>query len=233
MLPQLARFKRAALDLVFPQKCIGCGKEGDFLCSGCKKTLTRIMPPICPKCGKPQPSGIICSKCVSWRNNIDGIRSPFKFEGIIREVIHQFKYKNLRCLARPLAFLLNEYLKQNYLSVQLIVPVPLSSKRLRERGYNQSALLAEELSNITQLPRDISNLRRIKYNLPQAKTKSLEERLINVDQAFSSNGASIQNTNILLIDDVSTSGATLDACAEALKTAGASSVWGLVVAREL
>jgi ComF family protein len=128
---------------------------------------------------------------------------------------------------------LNEYLKQNYLSVQLIVPVPLSSKRLRERGYNQSALLAEELSKITQLPRDISNLRRIKYNLPQAKTKSLEERLINVDQAFSSNGASIQNTNILLIDDVSTSGATLDACAEALKTAGASSVWGLVVAREL
>jgi ComF family protein len=233
VLPQLNVFKRAALELFFPQKCIGCGKEGDILCYGCKKSLVRIVPPICPKCGKPQPDGIICPKCVNWQNNINGIRSPFKYDGSVREAILQFKYKHLTCLAKPLAILLNEYLKYNPLSVQVIIPVPLYSKRLRERGYNQSDLLAKELSKLTKLPEDRSCLKRVKYILPQAITKSLDERLNNVYQAFSCINSRIQYTNILLLDDVSTSGATLDACAKALKDAGALSVWGLVLAREL
>jgi ComF family protein len=233
VLPQLVIFKRAALDLFFPQSCVGCGKEGDVLCRNCTKSFPRIVPPVCPKCGKPQPSGIICPKCVGWQNNIDGIRSPFKFEGVVREAIHQFKYKNIRCFTSPLAALLDEYLKKYPLSVQVIVPVPLHSKRLRERGYNQSDLLAHELSKLINLPVNINCLKRIKYHLPQARTKSLEERLNNVNQAFTCISTEMQKTNVLLIDDVSTSGATLDACAQALKMAGASSVWGLTLAREL
>jgi ComF family protein len=235
VLPQSDTFKRAALDLFFPQYCVGCGKEGDILCRGCAKSLPRIMPPVCPRCGKPQPSAILCFKCVSWQSNIDGIRSPLKFEGVVREAIHQFKYKNIRCLAEPLAGLLSEYLNYHPLPVQaqVIVPVPLSSKRLRERGYNQSELLARELGKLVFLPVDNLSLKRIKYFIPQVSTKSLEERLNNVSQAFTCTGSTIQNTNVLLIDDVSTTGATLDACAQVLKAAGAVSVWGLAAAREL
>jgi competence protein ComFC len=233
VLPQLTSFKRAALNILFPQRCVGCGDEGEVLCGKCKKSLKRIVPQICPRCGKPQSSGNLCNNCISRKCNIDGIRSPFKFEGVIREAIHQFKYRNLRCMAEPLAALLIEYLNQNPLEVQIIVPVPLSTKRLRERGYNQSELLARKLSELTRLPRDTDSLKRVKYILPQALTKTVEERWDNVKMAFSCVNSSLNNADVLLLDDVSTSGATLDACAMALKESGASSVWGLVVAREL
>jgi competence protein ComFC len=233
VLPQLATFKRAALDLFFPLKCVGCGKEGEALCLGCTKALTKIVPPICPKCGKPQASGIICPNCTNWGNYLDGIRSPYKFEGTLREAIHQLKYKNFRCLGEPLAVLLNNYLNTYPLSVQVIIPVPLHSKRLRERGYNQSGILTRELSKLTSLPEDTNCLIRNKYVLPQARTKSVAERHSNVDQAFTCINPIIPKTNVLLVDDVSTSGATLESCAKALKSAGASSVWGLVLAREL
>jgi ComF family protein len=233
VLPQLTIFKRAALNILFPQRCVSCGEEGEILCRNCRKSLQIIVPPICPKCGKPQASGIICPSCVSWQNYIDGIRSPFKFEGSIREAIHQLKYNNLRCIAESLAVLLKEYIDSNPLSVQIIVPVPLSLKRLRERGYNQSELIAKELCKLIQLPHNTDCLKRIKYILPQTRTKSVEERRENVKQAFLCKDYTLKNNDILLLDDVSTSGATLDQCAKALKAAGASSVWGLVVAREL
>jgi ComF family protein len=148
-------------------------------------------------------------------------------------VIHQFKYKNIRCLAEPLAVLLNEYLRSNPIPADIIIPVPLGSKRLRERGYNQSDLMAQKLGKLLNLPENTSCLKRINYSLPQARTKSLEERLQNVHGAFTCVGSEIQNLNILLIDDVSTSGATLDACAQVLKAAGAVSVWGITAAREI
>ena len=233
VLPPLAIFKRAALDFLSPQKCLGCGKEGDLLCRDCQKSLPRIVPPICPKCGKPQASGIICSGCVSWRTSIDGIRSPLRFEGLARESIHQLKYKNLRSIAGPLALLLRDYLIHDPLPFQVLVPVPLHRKRLRERGYNQSNLLAQELGKLLTIPVVDDCLARQKYVLPQAQTKSVEERRNNVKRAFACLSSRLQNTRVLLVDDVSTSGATLDACAAALKLGGVISVWGLVLAREI
>jgi ComF family protein len=233
VLPPLASFKRAALDLFFPQKCIGCGEEGEVICPQCRKSLTKIVPPICPVCGKPQMNGILCQVCVNGNSHIDGIRSPYRFEGTIRETIHQLKYKNIRCLGEPLAGLLYTYLKRNPLDFDVIVPVPLHDKRLRERGYNQSELLARELSNLTKVPVVNDCLKRSKYILPQAKTQSVDQRRQNVDQAFSCVNSSLKNARALLIDDVCTSGATLDACAQALKSGGAISVWGIVLAREL
>ncbi len=233
MLPQLTKFKGVALDLLFPQKCLGCGEEGDLLCHTCQKSLPRIMPPICPKCGRPQSSGILCPNCVSWQTSIDGIRSPFKFEGIVRQAVHQLKYKNLRSLAKPLALLLENYLLHNPLPGQVLVPVPLHPKRLKERGYNQSCLLAQELGKLINLPVVDDCLARVKYVLPQAQTKSVDERRSNVRQAFSCLNSRLQDMQVLLIDDVSTSGATLDACASALKSAGAISVWGIVLSREI
>jgi ComF family protein len=191
------------------------------------------MPPICPRCGKPQPSGITCPACINWQSAINGIRSPLKFDGVAREAIHQLKYKNLRSLAGPLAVLLENYLAQNPVPGEILVPVPLHPKRLRERGYNQSALLAHELSKLISRPVIEDCLVRTKYLIPQARTQSVEERRHNVKQAFTCINSRLQNKQVLLIDDVSTSGATLDACALALKSAGAQSVWGLVLSREI
>jgi ComF family protein len=123
-----------------------------------------------------------------------------------------------------LAQLLNKY---------LLVPVPLHHKRLRERGYNQSALLAKELGKFTGLPVDERTLIRSSYNLPQAKTGNVAERKQNVLGVFTCPGEELHEKKVLLIDDVATSGATLNVCALALKEAGAMSVWGLTLAREI
>jgi ComF family protein len=114
-----------------------------------------------------------------------------------------------------------------------MVPVPLHHKRLRERGYNQSHLLAQELSKLTGLPLADNCLIRKRHTPPQARTTTVDERQSNVADAFSCRDRRLENKQVLLIDDVSTSGSTLDACAQALKAAGASSVWGLVLAREV
>jgi ComF family protein len=148
-------------------------------------------------------------------------------------MIHQFKYKNIRTLAPPLAGLLNVYLTKNGMTADVLIPVPLHASRLRERGYNQALLLANELEKLTRIPvcRDI--LRRLTNTPPQARTASSLERHRNMQGAFASEYGKLKHKKVLLIDDVSTSGATLDACAMTLKQAGAVSVWGLTVAREV
>ncbi|MFC2048467.1 double zinc ribbon domain-containing protein [Chloroflexota bacterium] len=103
VLPQVARLGGIALNLLFPKWCVGCGKVGSFICHSCLISLPRVMPPLCPKCGSPQASDILCPSCVSWQAEIDGIRSPFRFDGVIRQAIYQLKYRNLRALAVPLA----------------------------------------------------------------------------------------------------------------------------------
>ena len=233
MLPRVAKLKGIALDLLFPQHCVGCGKEGEFLCYSCRQSLPRITPPLCPRCGRPQPSGILCPGCVGWSAKIDGIRSPFRFDGAMREAVHQLKYRNLRALAVPLAKLLLDYLVTNPVPAEVLVPVPLHRKRLRERGYNQSSLLARQLGKLANLPVVDDCLIRQRHAPPQARTATVEERQSHVIDAFACPDHRLRDKQVLLIDDVSTSGATLDACAAALKTAGATSVWGLVMAREI
>ncbi len=233
MLPQLAKLKGMAFDLLFPQRCVGCGREGDFICYSCCRSLPQIIPPLCPRCGKPQLNGILCPSCVGWGTRIDGIRSPFRFDGVMRQAIYQLKYKNLRALAAPLARLLNDYLGTNPVSGEVLVPVPLHQKRLRERGYNQSSLLAQELGKLTKLPIVDNCLIRQRHALPQARTSTVDERRSNVADAFICCDHRLRDKQVLLIDDVSTSGATLDACAAALKAVGVTSVWGLVLAREI
>ncbi len=191
------------------------------------------MPPLCPKCGRPQSSAILCPNCIGWQAEIDSIRSPFRFDGVIRQAIHQLKYRNLRALAVLLAQLLDDYLASNPVPGEVLVPVPLHQKRLRERGYNQSSLLAQELGKLTNLPVVDDYLIRQRYAPPQARTSTVNERRSNVASAFFCRDRRLKDKQVLLIDDVSTSGATLDACSRALKEAGAASVWGLVVAREI
>ncbi|GAG41307.1 unnamed protein product, partial [marine sediment metagenome] len=131
------------------------------------------------------------------------------------------------------AELLHEYLTANPVPGETLVPVPLHQKRLRERGYNQSRLLTKELGKLINLPVVDSCLIRQRHTPPQARTPTVKERRSNVADAFTCRDHRLRDKQVLLIDDVSTSGATLDACAAALKAAGATSVWGLVLAREI
>jgi ComF family protein len=233
MLRQAAKLKREALDLLFPKWCIGCGREGDFICASCRKLLPRLIPPLCPRCGRPQPEGRLCPGCASWQATIDGIRAPFRFEGLVRTAIHQLKYRNLRALSKTLAGFLGDYLDASPLPAAVLVPVPIHDQRLRERGYNQSRLLAQELSKLSGLPLVADCLIRKRPAPPQARTGTVAERRSNVAGAFACRDQRLESEAVLLIDDVATSGATLDACAAALKEAGASSVWGLTLAREI
>jgi ComF family protein len=232
VLPPVTKLKRIALDLLFPQWCVGCGREGNYICDGCRESLSRILPPVCPHCGKPQSDGILCPACEEGNPGIDGIRSPFVFDGVIRRAIHELKYRNLRALAVPLAGLLYDYLQENSVPGEVLVPVPLHRKRLRERGYNQSALLARELGKLTGMPVIGDYLIRQQHTTPQARTASIGERRQNVANAFACANGKLRERKVILIDDVTTSGNTLNACAISLKESGVTSVWGLVMAIE-
>jgi ComF family protein len=162
---------------------------------------------------------------------VDGIRSPFLMEGVIREGVHSLKYHGVRAAAAQLGQLLAEYLVSHPIPGEVIVPVPLHPRRLRKRGYNQSALLAEKVSMLTGLPVRKDLLARVKDAPPQVGTASLEQRRQNVVGCFQCVG-DVQNRAVLLLDDVVTTGSTMSACAAAVKAAGAASVWGLALARE-
>jgi ComF family protein len=233
VLPRITVLKRVALDLLFPRWCIGCGREGDYICPDCRQHLPVITPPVCPVCGRPQSQGVLCSDCRDAPGRIDGIRAPFVFDGVIRQAVHELKYRNLRALAPLLAGWLYDYLVANPLPADVLLPVPLHRKRLRDRGYNQSALLAGELGRRSGLPVLSDGLLRRRYAAPQARSAGIEERQNNVAAAFMCPGGRFRGRQVLLIDDVSTSGATLNACAGVLKDAGAATVWGLVIALEL
>lgn len=230
---QLNRLKDTVLDLFFPPWCVGCGVRGSFLCPSCQSSLPRLLPPFCVKCGRPLSLGDFCASCKEQPLEIEGIRSVFRFEGAARQAILSFKYKNVKALAAPLAQLVSEYLGAHPLPADVLVPVPLHPRRLRERGYNQSSLLAEELSKLTSLPLAGGSLLRLKNTPPQTKTKSADERQSNVTDAFICRDRRLEGRRVLLVDDVCTSGATLNSCATAVKAAGATSVWGLTVSREV
>ncbi len=151
----------------------------------------------------------------------------------MRQAILQFKYHNFKALALPLAQLLAEYLAAKPLPAENIVPVPLHPRRLRGRGYNQSALLAWELGKLTNLTVVEDTLLRLRDTPAQVKAPSAEIRRNNVAGVFACRDRKLEGKQILLIDDVCTTGATLDSCAIALNRAGASSVWGLTLAREV
>jgi len=228
----LGQLQAIGVDFFFPRRCIGCGRTGDFLCANCCQKLPWLLPPFCHKCGRSESSGALCPSCWGWQAKIDGIRSPFKFDGVIRQAIHGLKYHNLKAISGRLAELLATYLQVNHVPGEVLVPVPLHPRRLRKRGYNQSGLLTQELGRLTALPVVDDCLFRSKDSPPQARTAAVENRRRNVTGAFVCRDQRLSGRHILLVDDVCTSGVTLDACAEALKAAGAVSVWGLTLARE-
>jgi ComF family protein len=159
---------------------------------------------------------------------LDGIYAVAAYQEPLRTAIHEFKYGGVRVLDQPLGELLYTYWQCHGPTADIIVPVPLHAKRLRQRGYNQSDLLAQHLAIKTHIPLRSSLLDRIRYTSPQVEL-SPEQRHANVKGAFACT-ADLAGSSILLIDDVCTTGATLRACGQALRAAGAERLYGLVLA---
>jgi ComF family protein len=172
----------------------------------------------------------LCARCSELSSQLVAVRSWVVFDGPVRQAIHRIKYNRDLALAGIFANYLGSYfLNQLNWSVEMIVPVPLSRRRKKSRGYNQAALLAKPLARELDLPYTHQALRRVRETRSQVGL-SLIERRINVADVFRAFPI-VMNKNILIVDDVATSGSTLEACANALKHAGAKAVYGLTLAR--
>lgn len=225
-----AKLKGFILDLLFPPRCVGCGKSGWWMCESCIETVNFIEGRQCRFCGRILKTGSICALCAGSKHAIDRIISVTYFDGLIQEAIHRLKYAHCVALAAPLAGLMAEYWSRDPLPADFIVPVPLHPRRFQERGYNQAALLAEELGKALGIPVLINGLVRVRYTKPQVGLDA-EERKRNVEGAFLCADPALIGKSVMVVDDVCTTGATLEACGAALKEAGAKHVYGFTLAR--
>ena len=225
---------RSALDLVLPVYCLGCGEPGEILCTPCIAGLPRLEPPYCSICADPGVSGV-CGNCRRQRSlsatSLQGVRAPYLMGGLLREAVLSFKYRNYRAAAPCLASLMADYVMSNPVPGNILVPVPLHRKKLRERGYNQAGLLARELGKATGMRVEGKLLVRTRNTPPQARSSQASQRRDNTAGAFAC-PQHVAGLTCILVDDVCTTGSTLWACADALMTAGAASVWALTLARE-
>jgi ComF family protein len=250
---RLRQHASQTLDVLFPRLCFGCDTplEGPdpptprldtWLCRPCQTSLPLIEPPYCSHCGEPYPGDLThdfrCWNCQDLHFNFDFATSGYRAEGLIRDLIHAFKYENHYELRGLLAVLLRQSLTDKRLTDLpdlttdwLLVPVPLHPWREMLRGYNQSRELAIELSRTTGIPTQ-NALRRSRYTLAQAGLDR-DRRLRNLRSAFSlRSNHTVRGRRILLIDDVLTTGSTAQECARVLqRDGGAEKVVVITVAR--
>ena len=205
------------LDLLFPPRCVACRTVGDWLCPACLDLILFFEP--------PWPS------FMQERWPLQEVRSAAHLSGPLREAIHSFKYEGLRALAGTLGQIVYDCWEAEPWAVDVIVPVPLHPQRRRERGYNQSTLLARELARHTGLPVVEATLQRVTPTQPQVGLNAAE-RVENVRGAFRCRDGSLSGLRVLLVDDVLTTGATLRACAQALLEGGTHAAWGLTLAHD-
>lgn len=217
-----------AFSIVLPPVCVSCKKAGDLFCPACRADLAWIQPPVCVHCGRRLRGGE-CRACRRLSPAVR-LRAAVWFSGPIIQAIHQFKYNGITAAAKPLSELMLSSWQQWALPAELVVPVALHPQRERERGYNQAALLARQLSDRLSLPLAEHALVRTRVTRPQVGL-SAGERVRNVSGAFQADATLVAGRQILLVDDVCTTGATLKAAAEALLEGGASGVSAYCVAR--
>jgi ComF family protein len=192
--------------------------------------IRRLEEPLCRRCGVELDSARRECGCRARLRALTRLRSAAAFEGPIESAVHRFKYEGWRRLAQPLGELLAERLVVEGLPARRLVAVPLHRERLRQRGYNQAELLAADLRRRLAIFAPAGELVRTRPTPPQVGHDRLR-RFENVSGAFEWHGPRLDGEAMLLIDDVATTGATLDACARALREAGSGPVTGVSVAR--
>lgn len=223
------------LNIFFPNRCVGCKKEGTSLCFECASKIEKIVTDTCPKCGKIREYGRFCVQC---KKNLEtplvGVTIAVAYdEGPTKELVFSLKYLGLSTIAPVLGELIYQKIKGGISTRNaVVVPVPLSFEREKKRGYNQSELIARYLAKKLNIPGGCS-LERIRDTKTQVGL-SLEMRKENIKGAFfCSDTEFVRNKKVLLIDDVATTFSTLNECARELKKAGAREIWGLVVAKRM
>lgn len=218
--------------MLFPPSCGGCEKIGHRWCNYCQQNLTPLPALVCDICGEPQKLSGICTKCKVSRPPYKALRSWVVFKDPVRSALHKLKYRQNIGLGGILAWPLAEYVEALNWDIDMLVPIPLSQQRLSERGYNQVALIAHPLAMIHRWNYAPGALQRIKYTRSQVGL-TVEQRQENVNNAFLANPRLVHNKKVLLMDDVATTGATLNSASRALVEAGASNVYALTAARAI
>jgi ComF family protein len=241
----LAEISDALVSVVFPSACRICERlltsaSRVPICQECLSSFKGVPSVICEVCGRPLPAlerkegvPLLCPACQNRTYAFDRARSFAVYEDAVVRAILLLKFEQIEPLGAWFSERLAEMVSADaiLLSADVVVPVPLHHERERERGYNQAALLSEPLARRLRLPHKAVLLMRTRAR-PDKQMLSLEERWESVRGAFATRpGSQVDNLRVLLVDDVLTTGATLDACARALRDAGAKSVIGLTVAR--
>ena len=234
----------AAVGLLYPPACVACETAvsgGEFLCAACGEEARRIEAPFCRVCSMPfagemPEGGFTCSNCLDRRFAFECAVSGWRHTGVVRDVVSRFKYQRQHYLRRPLGRWLAETWETDARlregpPVGALVPVPLHARRRRERGFNQAEVLCRSLGRHAGLP-VWDTLRRVRFTETQTHL-ARNERLENLRGAFAMarRRRPVSGAHLLLVDDVFTTGATVDECARVLRRAGAASVRVLTVAR--
>ena len=241
----LSQVKEFFLNLLFPPHCINCQSEGSYLCQDCLSLIDVSPNQYCPFCRPPKIvlNGRTCNFCKRTKN-LDGLYSTAPYQNfIIKKTIAQFKYEPyVKALSEPLSLLIIRHFQSldhpirkpsdSNGSMEILVPIPLTKKKMRRRGFNQSEEIAKELSAFLGIPLVSNVVLKIKETLPQIELSG-KEREENVKGVFfCKNPDAIRGKKIFLVDDVFTTGSTMEECARVLKIANAREVWGITVARE-
>lgn len=240
--------KDGLLGLIYPRACYGCetsiAEQEGWLCEDCLNQLHPITPPLCEVCGQPfsgdLTAGFQCSNCADRYLQFDFARAGYQSKDLARVLVHRFKYNGHFYLADLLGEMLNETLDDPRIADSdedaewVLVPVPLHSRRMREREFNQAEELCREIARLRGL-KMVNALRRTRYTRRQAMLER-SERLTNLRGAFSISPKirerdSIAEKRVLLVDDVLTTGATASECAQMLSDAGALKVVVITVVR--
>jgi competence protein ComFC len=222
----------SGLDLIFPPTCGGCGRLGARWCETCQQNIVPLPEPICEVCGEPQNTSGICSECAASRPPYRALRSWVVFKNPIQNALHKLKYRRDMGLGDALAPSLAKFVDALAWDIDTLVPIPLSQQRFSERGYNQVALIAQPLALLNSWQYAPKALRRTKHTRSQVGL-SARERQGNVQGVFAASHQLVKDKSVLVVDDVSTTGATLASASQALMEAGAKQVYALTVAKAL
>lgn len=221
----------SALDLLFPPECGGCDRTGSRWCIGCQKKIKILDGIVCDVCGLPQEQVGVCKTCLADRPHFHALRAWSVFEEPIQHALHKLKYRKDISLGDALAFQMLSFVEKLNWKIDMILPTPLGMQRMNERGYNQVAMVAKPLAMALEVEYTPDQLSRKKETRTQVGLTKVERKK-NVEGAFQA-GAKVKRKHIVVMDDVSTTGATLSSIAESLYSAGAENVYALTVARAL
>jgi len=234
---KFAKISNFILDLLFPKTCINCGKEGFYICQKCFEKIELNNLSVCYICNRHTLDNYVCQECKS-KTKLTGMLIASHWENeLLRQLIYEYKYRFIKEISRPLSQILINHIKMHnkrLLNIDnlFVSFVPLHKKRIHWRGFNQAELLAKELCSCLSVP--FGNLLvKQKNTFPQAEIKKQKDRQKNIEQAFFliHNPPALEGKNVLLIDDICTTGATLEECAKTLKPLKPKEIWGLVLAR--